>query len=1031
MSEKDSQEHKKEDAVHKPLPSHEKNNHSTTPTESRKADDNTDELSIDFRGAWTFVKKHSTLFILLAVLLLQFVPNFGLFPWGGIWMRMQTEDLPITDQWAQNTFENSLKAQMLDAINQQYPHLPEDQKNALASQEYQKQYEANKEAFDAQIAQLSQQFKSFYRYEVNGKEYTYMPDIDPYYYLRQARNIIIQGTFEDEMRDEEPWDTHVYAPLGIRTGKNLHAYTLAYLHKFLGIVTGFSLMQSSTYFSVLFIFLSLIPAFFIGRRLSGNIGGFFTATLVAISSAIMGRTPWGHADTDAYNVFFPLLIVWLLMESFSEKNTLRRVLFAGLSGISIGIFSFGWSGWWFLFDFIIATFAVSILYQLAVTCVDRRKLYIPHSLRQLLLSMGSFIFFSAISVSTFLRFSTFIKAPLEPLGFTTIKNAAHANLWPNVYTTVAELNPGNLTTIINSVGGQFLFVLALIGVVLMVYTVRDEQGRFDVKYSALLAIWFIGTIYASLKGIRFTLLLAPAFAIALGAFFGITYSYLSKWLSKELKISKKITSPLLIIAFAAILIGAQMPQQSYAQATHDIPIMNDAWWATLTKIRDTSEPDAIINSWWDFGHHFKYVANRAVTFDGASQNTPMAHWIGKALLTDDEKEAMAILRMLDCGSNTAYDELLKQLEDPLRTIKTLKELIMLDKDEAQSFLEEEGLDPSPILPLTHCEPPENYFITSDDMVGKAGVWGHFGSWNFERAYIWLELKDKPRQEALEEMMTRFNYTEEQASDLLFEAQTLPSEEAANQWIAPWPGYLSGPSGCTTAEGNLVCSNGVRIINGTGYITTQQGTGKLNSYSYIDENGTFIVKKQENGTSGVSTILKPSDTTVQSILCAPELAGSMFTRLFYLQGHGLQYFDLFSEERQLTGQPLYTWKVDWQGTDENDIYGPKEFVSAGDSVSVNYIGWLDNGTIFDSSILGWFEQNITTESDFEEYQTNPLTFTAGAGNVIKGFDDAVIGMKPGEEKIITIAPENAYGTDPEAHELGNESLSFRILIEKIQ
>jgi hypothetical protein len=35
----------------------------------------------------------------------------------------------------------------------------------------------------------------------------------------------------------------------------------------------------------------------------------------------------------------------------------------------------------------------------------------------------------------------------------------------------------------------------------------------------------------------------------------------------------------------------------------------------------------------------------------------MAHWIGKALLTDDEKLAVGILRMLDCGENTAFDKL--------------------------------------------------------------------------------------------------------------------------------------------------------------------------------------------------------------------------------------------------------------------------------------------------------------------------------------------------------------------------------------
>ena len=51
-------------------------------------------------------------------------------------------------------------------------------------------------------------------------------------------------------------------------------------------------------------------------------------------------------------------------------------------------------------------------------------------------------------------------------------------------------------------------------------------------------------------------------------------------------------------------------------------------------------------------------------------------------------------------------------------------------------------------------------------------------------------------------------------------------------------------------------------------------------------------------------------------------------------------------------------------------------------------------------------------------------------MIKGFDEGVLGMKKGEEKIIIIPPEEAYGTDPEAHFLGNKTLNFKIKVEKI-
>jgi len=65
---------------------------------------------------------------------------------------------------------------------------------------------------------------------------------------------------------------------------------------------------------------------------------------------------------------------------------------------------------------------------------------------------------------------------------------------------------------------------------------------------------------------------------------------------------------------------------------------------------------------------------------------------------------------------------------------------------------------------------------------------------------------------------------------------------------------------------------------------------------------------------------------------------------------------------------------------------------GDKVKIEYVGTLEDGTVFDSS----------------EKQGKPLEFEIGAGQVIKGFEDAIITMKKGEEKEITLKPEEGYG-----------------------
>jgi peptidylprolyl isomerase len=67
------------------------------------------------------------------------------------------------------------------------------------------------------------------------------------------------------------------------------------------------------------------------------------------------------------------------------------------------------------------------------------------------------------------------------------------------------------------------------------------------------------------------------------------------------------------------------------------------------------------------------------------------------------------------------------------------------------------------------------------------------------------------------------------------------------------------------------------------------------------------------------------------------------------------------------------------------------VQKGDTISVHYTGRLADGEIFDSS-----------------EGREPLKFTVGAGQMIPGFDAAVMGMAQGEKKTVTIAPEQAYG-----------------------
>ena len=78
--------------------------------------------------------------------------------------------------------------------------------------------------------------------------------------------------------------------------------------------------------------------------------------------------------------------------------------------------------------------------------------------------------------------------------------------------------------------------------------------------------------------------------------------------------------------------------------------------------------------------------------------------------------------------------------------------------------------------------------------------------------------------------------------------------------------------------------------------------------------------------------------------------------------------------------------------EDLIVGRGAIAKVGDDVVVHYVGRLADGTQFDSS----------------RARRDPLDFSLGAGDMIKGWDEGLPGMKVGGKRKLTIPPELAYG-----------------------
>ncbi len=919
-----------------------------------------EDLSLNFKGIYSNLSKYFVFFLILIPLLLS------------VYIRTIPDEMPIAQQWARNGIYNNIRSNIASQISQQYPNLPEENMNALIEQQLNtflgQQSQAIEEAVIQQAEILKEQFK-------DEKGNMYLGDIDSYYWLRYARNIVEKGHIEDEIREGVLIDNHMTAPNGFIVDVNIYPYLIAYLYKFLSFFNSeITLMKASFYTPLFLSFIAIIAAFLIGKKLSGNLAGLIAAILIAVNPTILSRSL--GSDNDIVNAVFPLLIMLFTIYAFDTKNIKQKIVFALFAGIFIGVYSFAWSGWWFLFLFIIGATCIYAGYLLFFDFWNNRKdikkILNNKTLINIVIFLVVFLIASYISLAIFGKEDLFFKSFFNPLKIVSIKDASRgASIWPNVYTTVAELNEADFGQIISSLGGALFLWIGLMGSIISLTMLEKKEKKtslfnwmylsfsalyfalvvyiataqsisilillilislpliiglvlsvlirheVDPIHSILLTIWFIATIYASTKGIRFILLIVPTFAVSFSVFFGELAEKLSRFISNSLDINKNISKFILIVFSLALLLTPI--QQGYATAYNYIPSVNDAWVDSLTKIKQESSQDAIINSWWDFGHWFKYFGDRGVTFDGASQNSAQAHWMGKILLTDNEEHAIAILRMMDCNSNNAFSLIDEELNDTHDSIKVLYLLLPLNRKDAEKELlkitDKEKTEK--ILDSLYCIPPENYFITSQDMVGKAPVWAHFGIWDFERANIYMYYKFYNYEGFVSNLMKEYNYSEDAAKRTYYELSSLTDDREINNWIAPWPSYMGSVSCIENTNKTLQCniptSNTqsiplqINLITKEAFITATQGTYYPSAFGFADGKN-YKVINYNNNTIGYGISLLQDNRTL--VLMSEDLVGSMFTRLFYYDGLGLKYFNQFNDVRDISGQRIITWKIDW-------------------------------------------------------------------------------------------------------------------------
>lgn len=791
---------------------------------------------------------------------------------------------------AQLVIFKGIHNQIKTNVGKIYGHLPAADRQGIEKAKTQEALAKNKKKVKSETSALAQRILK----ASAERPSEYLMEIDPFYYLNLVRNIAQTGRMASQIRGDVYFNDKMMAPLGAWYPWDLHPYVGFIVYRALALAKP-QIPLTTALACVPFVLALLIAAAAFGvfrglmrASLAATVTGALYLLLVPV---FLRRSLFGWFDTDAYNVLFPLAVTGLLFYALDAARTRRERLTAAVAAaLCTALHALFWRGWLLSYAFVLVALLAGVAAGGVRHGTEKRS-------RMLLLAVFAVL---PLVCSVFIVGWDGVRAVFEKASaLTATFLKPQLSLWPDAFLTVGELKPLTAKEFAGHAGGILFSTIGAAGIALSVIDAVKKRAALPWAPLVFLSVLLAETVFAAFTAHRLSLFFAVPNAFALVWTLG----------QAERRATTRVKRVLAAVLFAGL--AAVLGVNAHKAVRYEHSIYNSSWDRAMQTLNQKTPPDSIVNSWWAPGHFITGVAERRVTFDAATQNTPQSYWIARALLESSEANALGILRMLNTSGNQAVDFLLARNIKLSESVALINRVVPLPRTGAEAELMKhlDATATAELLALTHGDgtPPPSYVLIYNDLVEKALALEYQGRWDIAKA------------EALNEKISGEN------------GGALRMPRRGSKTYVEWQWALAEGPWAQDQEASEVARDGDTVLfsNGLRWNTAAQqaylesetfGRGFLRSV-YRIENGTLVQKKFTSDKKSPMALPQLSalliedrsgdQTRYRAVLADEQLVTSMLFRLYYLKGAGLRAFKPFDEVENLQNRTrIYTYEIDW-------------------------------------------------------------------------------------------------------------------------